>query len=221
MRAEEQVPRAGGHATTRVDESARQAAPAATLPLPSPPTALSAPRTPPPPSVRDAQEAASAESGIRARRQGDADARVAAAAPGPTPFPAAPAPQRENAQSARGAGPGADALASAASPPLAATWLAAADPSAWRRRAPGGDEAALRAGWLAQLVAVTQGRWTAIPVGAATQGETWTLLHPGGLRGRVILLAAAVIVCDAQGARCEQAPLGETALGSLREALLR
>jgi hypothetical protein len=111
--------------------------------------------------------------------------------------------------------------------PLVETWLAAADPAAWRRRPPGGDEAPLSAGWWAEFVAATRGRWKAAPTGTAgsadarAAAETWTLVQPGGGHVTLAWVAGGVVVCDVQAARCEQARLEEAAQEALRQGLRR
>jgi hypothetical protein len=100
-------------------------------------------------------------------------------------------------------------------------WLSSADAAAaWRRRAPGGEEATVASRWIPEFDAATRGRWVAAAAGDAA-GEAWTLMPPGGRQARLFWVPGAVIVCDLVAGRCEQARLEAATLESLRLALAR
>ncbi|MBI5717479.1 MAG: hypothetical protein HZC37_07310 [Burkholderiales bacterium] len=217
---------------------------------PAAPPATAAPASPPPPPAateaaaptrRDRQEVdASGSRFHRERAAVPASAPVAAAPPSITAAPAAPAsPPTVQAPSAVGvtaaapaspAGParpsrgfevGGRELRSVSRTAMVEAWSTLPDPAAWRRRAPGIVEAPLARGWLTEFAAATRGRWTAVEARTATSGETWTLVHAGGRQARLIWLPGAVIACEPQTERCEQARLDEAMLAALRQGLRR
>jgi hypothetical protein len=189
------------------------------------------------------------DSSVMRMRQGAAAGATAGPAPAPSPagavtsaapatapaaasaMPAVRAPAAQGATAppgpARDSAIGGSAMLSASQQSLVETWLAAAGPTSWRRRAPSGEEATLAARWWPELVAATRGRWTSAPMGtsdstfAVAAGEAWTLVRPDGRQVSLTWLAGAVVVCDLQAARCERARLEEASLEALRQGLRR